>query len=277
METNNLAAGVDVGAKDSAATESSRKFKSIELQSSFLLNSLPKSGTILLRNILMHFVGPDAINTTTLQPHDIYEFQQYPDLFPDKKPRGLVAHFPFYPQAVVFCRSVPNLRMVVQVRHPLDNSYSLARHISRPEMRDWDKLSEYIVDKGAPLSEVVFYCLTGLKFAGVEVEGVVDRYTRFLAWRALGARLSKYEDLIQAIRELGSATSDQYFAGLLSDFGIGRPGDWEERVAAGSHGDLSWTYTGIHERETAPEIEAAHAAILRMTAADVLAELGYRV
>lgn len=257
---------------DLNAVASARRFSPVEVHRPIVLNSLPKCGTVLARNILMHFVGPDAMHIRTLEPNDVVNFQTSEDLFPGNKPTAFVTHFPLYPQTAGFVRSLDSHRMTVLVRNPIDNCYSLARHLSRSGMRSENPFSRYFIDNKCAFEEVVYYCVRGYSFNGTLIEGVRDRYSLYLAWTAQGAALLRYEDLMHAIQNLDSKDARNYVEKMLNDFGISVPEDWKERIVAASRTELSWTAT--HSRGQRPN-EAAIARLLQIEAPNLLAALGY--
>lgn len=258
--------------KDHDAIASARRFEPVYVDRPFILNSLPKCGTVMLRNILLHFIGPDAMHIRTLEPGDVSKFEKVDDLFPGEAPLGLVAHFPLYPQTASFVRSLGEHRMVVLIRHPLDNCYSLARHITRPGMRKWDKFSEYLIENNCAFEEAVWYCLHGYTYQGVLIESVQRRYSHYLAWQAQGAQMVRYEDIVEAIGDLDSKRSEGYFRATLGAFGIDLPDDWRERIEAASASEISWTAT--KQRGDRPS-EAAFQRALEIEASGLLKTLGY--
>lgn len=251
---------------------SASAFAPVAVDRPFVLNSLPKCGTVLFRNILMHFVGPNAMHIRTLEPGDVVKFEKASDLFPETMPSGMVAHFPLYPQTASFVRSLGPHRMGVLIRHPLDNCYSLARHITARGMENWDKFSEYLINQKCDFAEVVWYCIHGYTYQGVMIESVQKRYSNYLAWLAQGAHLVRYEDLTDAIGDLGSKRSRAYFEATLGAFGIALPEDWRARVEAASASELAWTAT--EKRGQRPN-EAEFQRILEIEAASLLKTLGY--
>jgi hypothetical protein len=62
-----------------------------------------------------------------------------------------------------------------------------------------------------------------------------DIYTyNAVAWMGTHAVMVRYEDIIDALNDLGSKRSEAFFAKLLDDCGLALPGDWRERVEAGA-------------------------------------------
>ena len=54
------------------------------------------------------------------------------------------------------------------------------------------------------------------------------------AWLGTHARLYRYEDMVQHLKDINSLRAEQYFTQLLTDCGIAVPDDWRERVIIGS-------------------------------------------
>ena len=55
-----------------------------------------------------------------------------------------------------------------------------------------------------------------------------------MAWLGTGAHLVRFEELLAAVKDIESKSTDRYFAELLEACGIERPTDWRERVRIGA-------------------------------------------
>ena len=264
----------DMAAAEKDAIESAGRFVPVPPSGRVVLNSLPKSGTVLLRNIFLHFFGTEASEQATLEPGKIENFQTFEDLFKREKV-FLTTHLPLYPQSSVFFRSMGDARMVVLIRDPLENSYSLARHLMRPGQHRFNKLSKYILETGTPFEEVVYYCIRGYGMGGGSVEGVVTRYTHYVAWAGLGAKLVKYEDLLRAGRDLDADHAKAFFHDIADFLRFSLPENWQNRVREAFAPEKSWTYTYIDPAAEKYPKQSFFSELLAAEAGPLLKFLGY--
>jgi hypothetical protein len=264
----------DMATAERDALASAGRFSPVLPEGRVVLNSLPKSGTVLLRNVLLHFFGAAVSERATLEPKRIEKFETFDDLFPSEK-MFLTAHFPLYPQSSAFFRSMKDARMLLLIRNPLENSYSLARHLMRPGQQRLNRLSNYIGETGASVEEVVYYCIRGYSMGGGAVEGVVTRYMHYVAWVGLGAKLVRYEDLIRAGRDLKSEHSEAFFREIADFLQFRLPENWRDRVHEAFAPERSWTYAYIEPGVEKYPNKNFFAGLLAAEAGPLLQFLGY--
>jgi LPS sulfotransferase NodH len=236
------------GKSEAAAAAAADNFEAVADALPVVLNSLPKSGTVLSRNILMGFYGTKATRAATLGWRQYVKNKTFADLC-EPQHQFLIGHFPYHPISNQFIRSFPHpLRMIICIRHPLDNCYSLARHYFRPGMQS--KAGKAIKEKGLTFEEMVTYCISGMNFGGEQVQNVMRRYTDFLIWRqpSFPTLVIKYEDLLAALRNPTGAEQATFFERLLGFCGISLPDDWEARIKAMASPALAWTHVS-HDSE----------------------------
>jgi len=202
-----------------------RRFDQAPLRQPVLLNSIPKGGTHLLRNILRMFVPVE-------QHHD-RDFVQAPnmhehlDAFNPHAPRLAAAHLLFDDQAVANIRFA---RQLLLVRDPYDWVLARARffvseEFDQPNLRH---LKSGVFTADALLNMMIF---------GIHQKSpsLVDIYTHnAVAWLGTGVHLVRYEDAVRAVNDLDAPDSEAFFAALLEAAGIDRPEDWRERVTIGA-------------------------------------------
>jgi hypothetical protein len=232
------------GKSEAAALAAAAKFAPVKDALPIVVNSLPKSGTVLTRNILMGFYGTTATHPGTLGWR---EYGRSRSVFSDlcePHHRFIIGHFPYHEISNDFIRSVPHpLRMIIVIRHPLDNCYSLARHYFRPGMPH--EIAKVLRERQVSFEDAVGYCITGLSENGNQVQSVNTRFERFLTWRDQGIETLTitYESLVAAIRDLeAGADRVPFFETLFKFCGISAPADWRARVSAMSDPSLAWTY-----------------------------------
>jgi hypothetical protein len=212
------------GLKDTLNDEVAR-FNQAPLGQPVLVNSVPKGGSHLLRNILRMFV-PVA------QHHDL-DFVQIPnmhlhlDAFNPNAPMLSCGHLLFSDQSVANIRFA---RHILLVRDPYDWVLARARFFVSEEFEQENiaHLKSGIFSAEAILNMMIF---------GIHQKSpaLIDIFTHnAAAWLGAGVHLVRYEDIVRAVGDLDSPESEAYFSGLLEAAGIARPDDWRARVRIGA-------------------------------------------
>jgi hypothetical protein len=229
------------GIQDTLDAEVSR-FAQAPLRQPVLVNSIPKGGTHLLRNILRMFVH--------VAQHHTRDFIQIPnmhehlDALNPGSPKLSSAHLLFDDQSVA---NIRHARHILLVRDPYDWVIARARfHVS--DAFDQANL-QHLKLPGLFSAEV----LLNMMIFGIhqKTPPLIDIYTHnAAAWLGTGVYMVRYEDAVTAVRDLGTPASDQFFEGLFDAAGIDRPDDWRERVSVGADRKRSRT---ARENLTLPE------------------------
>lgn len=212
------------GIRDTLNEEVAR-FPQKALKQPVLVNSVPKGGTHLLRNILRMFVPVE-------QHHD-RDFVQVPnmhlhlDAFNPNEPKLAVGHLLFSDQSQANIRFARHLLLV---RDPYDWVLARARFFVSEE---FEQENIQHLKSGVFSAEV----LLNMMIFGIHQKSpaLIDIYTHnAAAWMGTGAHLVRYEDVVRAVKGIDTREADAFFAGLLAAAGIDRPEDWRERVLAGA-------------------------------------------
>lgn len=261
---------VILGIKDTL-NEQVTAFDQAPLRQPVLLNSVPKGGTHLLRNIVRMFV-PAA-------QHYDRDFVQVPnmhlhlDAFNPNAPMLSVGHLLFSDQSLA---NVRHARQVLLVRDPYDWVIARARFFVSDEFQQEN--IEHLKTPGVFSAEA----LLNMMIFGIHQKSPAlnDIFTHnAAAWLGTGVHLVRYEDMVAAVKDLGSPRSETFFADLLAACGIERPDDWRERVAIGSDRKLSRTARenlNLPEGLVFPaELPAAQKALVDFHAPGLRALLGY--
>ena len=212
------------GIKDTL-NEQVRRFEQAPLRQPVLLNSIPKGGTHLLRNILRMFVPVE-------QHHD-RDFVQVPnmhlhlDAFNPNEPRLSAGHLLFSDQSLANIRFA---RHILLVRDPYDWVLARARFFVSEEFEQENiqHLKSGVFSADALLNMMIF---------GIHQKSpaLIDIYTHnAAAWLGTGVHLVRYEDAVRAVNDLDAPDSEAFFAALLNAAGIETPEDWRERVKIGA-------------------------------------------
>jgi len=249
--------------------EAHTKFTHRPLNERVILNSVPKCGTMLLRNIVLMFTPWDEIHFPWPSAET---FGQFEDVIRENKFKQFAGHIPHSPEASVFMR---HFRHVLLIRDPIDQVLSYARFYHADHISEASDLSRYIRDHQLNFDEVVGLVIVGLHryFTGVNEYFV----KRAIAWFDSGCFIIKYEDLLHHVKNLHRPQAKTYFSRLLNHLNIDMPSDWRQRVAAGADRKISSTSPenvagAINERK---ELSPGNQALFLATAPTLHEALGY--
>lgn len=264
---NVTAKAVGIRLKPDTLDEENAKFEQRPLRHSLFLNSVPKCGSHLLRNIIRMFVPVDQHYKAQFVQHQILD--QHLMAFGD--PRHLLSwgHLMFTDRTAV---AVGSTRQIVLVRDPNSWVMARARFFLSDEFGGFAMLKDGTLTVDALMNMMIF---------GVHEKAAPLAATfiyNAVAWLGTGAHLIRYEDLVAAVKNLESESADQYFASLLDACGIDRPDDWQERVGIGSDRKQSGTAReNLHgvEVEFPSELPDLQKRMVEMVAPGMRQLLGY--
>lgn len=258
---------VRINLKPDTLDEENRKFEQRPLERPLFLNSVPKCGSHLMRNIIRMFVPVEQHYRADFIQHQI--LQQHLAAFAD--PRNLLSwgHLLFTDTTAV---ATGNARQVLLVRDPYDWVIARARFFLSEEFQGMGLLKEGTLSVEAILNMMIF---------GIHEKAPPLAATfvyNAAAWLGTGVYLVRYEDLVAAVSDLDSEASEQFFSKLFEACGIERPDDWRERVRIGSDRKQSGTarenLTGV-EVEFPRELPAPQKKMVDMVAPGLRELLGY--
>ena len=247
------------------------KFRHEPLRQTAFLNSVPKCGTHLLRNIVRMFVPP--------QQHYDREFLQIPNLDQHKaaalspqRPMFSVGHMLF---ADISLMALKHANNVVLVRDPY--AYVLAR--TRFNLSDqFDHPQQNHLKNGAvTVEQMLNLVIFGIPGRGPALREVFLFHA--VAWMGTGVHVVRYEDIVAHLQALDTPAAEAFFGELLGRLGIsGLPADWRERVRIGSDRKQSGTASeNLTEGAVAipRELGEHHKALVDLAAPGLRAFLGY--
>jgi hypothetical protein len=248
--------------------EAGARFERAPLAQPLFLNSVPKSGTHLIRNIVRMFV-PEA-----QQYHADYiqipNLHQHLGAFDPQRPMVSWGHLLFSDHSAIALKPV---RHIVLVRDPYDWVLARARFYLSDEFQGHlNTIKGGAADADTVLNMMIF---------GVHQKAptLLDIYTHnAAAWLGTSAVIVRYEDLAEAAGDLESQRSDAYFARFFADCGIERPGDWRERVRTGADRRQSRTAREnlTLQVEIPDQLPEAQKRLVEFAAPGLRALLGYR-
>jgi len=205
--------------------EIGQRFDRARLSAPVYLNSVPKAGTHLIRNIMRMFVAPDQHWRREYIQHAI--LRQYgAEAFSAAKPMISWGHMLFSDESAVALRDV---RHIVLVRDPYDWVLARARFYLSDEFQG---NLNHIKGGAAAIDDVVMMMILG---AHGKVPDLKDIFAlNAVAWMGSSAVVVRYEDIVDSLKDLGSRRAEGFFGKLLADCGLDLPTDWRERVEAGA-------------------------------------------
>ncbi|MDX1536124.1 hypothetical protein [Arsukibacterium sp.] len=208
-------------------------YQQSELKQPVFLNSVPKCGTHLLKNIFRMFV-PVA------QQYD-RQFIQIPILhqhlaaFNAEQPKLSWGHLLFSDSSAI---AVKEVRQLVIVRDPYDWVLARARFfLSDTFQGSMDHLKGGKVSVEQMLNMMIF----GIYQKAPTLNEIYTHNA--VAWLGTGSKLVRFEDVITHLKKLDTPQAEAFFADLLQPLGLAKlPADWRERVLAGADKEQSGTY-----------------------------------
>ncbi|MBT1061978.1 hypothetical protein KJY73_00275 [Bowmanella sp. Y26] len=217
-------------AKADNLNELNQAFAQSPLNHPVFINSVPKCGTHLMRNIFRMFVP------VAQQYHD--EFIQIPILrqhlraFDGAHPKLSWGHLLFSDESAMAMKGVQQLLIV---RDPFDWVLARARFfLSDSFVGSMEHLKGGRVNVEQMLNMMIF---------GIHqrAPSLLEIYTHnAAAWLGTGVKLVRYEDVIRQLKQLDTPDAEAFFRDLLAPLGP-LPSDWRERVKIGSDRQHSGT------------------------------------
>lgn len=196
------------------------------------LNSVPKSGTHLMRNIVRMFVTVDQQYHKAFIQYPI--LQQHRAAFSTATPCLSWGHLLFSDDSAMALR---NVRHVVLVRDPYDWVLARARFFLSDT---FDGALDHLKGGNVSLEEALNMMIFGIHNKAPSMNDIY--LNNAIAWLGTNIKLVRFEELILNLENLDSSEAESYFAQLLEDCAIPElPEDWRERVLVGSDRKQSGT------------------------------------
>lgn len=248
--------------------EANARFDQAPLSQPVFLNSVPKSGSHLLRNIVRMFVpaaqhySADFIQWGNLQAHRA--------AFDPAEPRLSWGHLFFADASAI--ETAP-ARRVVLFRDPYDWVIARARFMLSDQFFG---NVEHLRSGALTADELLTMMIFGLP---AKLPSLNDIYElNAAAWLGARCHVVRFEDLVRHVHDLDSDGAHSFFGELLEACGIALPVDWRERVRVGADRRESATarenLTGI-AMELPATLGERHRALVDYQAPGLRAVLGY--
>ncbi len=245
-------------------------FEQSPLAVPLFLNSVPKSGTHLIRNIIRMFVP------TSQQYHDAFIqipiLRQHRSAFDNKNPKVSWGHLLFSDDSAI---ALSQVRHILLVRDPYD--WVLAR--ARFFLSDTFQGSlEHLKGGSISIDEVLNMMILGIHGKSPTLQEIYTHNA--VGWLGTQTTVIRYEELMANVKDLSSQRSEQFFCDLFEASGLGElPVDWRERVVLGADRKQSGTarenlsgFTGAIP-EVLPEVQKQ---MVDFSAPGLRQLLGYR-
>lgn len=218
--------------KDDNLDELNTNYVQNRLLEPIFLNSVPKCGTHLVRNVMRMFVPVDQQYSSAFIQHAVLRKHQV--AFSQLIPHLSWGHLLFSDDAAVVLR---HTHQIVQIRDPYD--WVLAR--ARFFLSDTFQGSlEHLKGGNAAIDEVINMMIFGIHGKAPSLREIFTHNA--VAWLGTKARVLKFEELLGHVRNLDTEEAETFFSNLLRDCGINElPNDWRERVRVGADRQQSGT------------------------------------
>jgi hypothetical protein len=200
------------------------QFSQTPLRQPLFLNSVPKSGSHLLRNIIRMFVPVEQqYQVQFIQWRNLHEHLV---AFDPRRNCLSWGHMLFSDISAV---ELAHVCHILLVRDPYDWVLARARfHLSDAFHGEMDHLKRAELGIEALLNMMIF---------GIheKVPPLAEAFAfNAVAWLGTGVHIVRYEDLLRGLDDLEGDAADACFGALLETCGIDRPTDWRERVRIGA-------------------------------------------
>ena len=208
------------------------KFSHRRLEQPVFLNSVPKSGSHLLKNVMRMFVP--------LEDHYGKHFIQWGNLrehlraFDPRRPLLSWGHLMFSDASAV--ETAP-ARKIILVRDPHTWVLARARFYVSDQFGD---NSSMIKQSGMSADHLINLMIFGIHQQALPMREMYNMTA--LAWRGPNATWLRFEDLLDAVKNVDTPAGEAFFSKLMGLAGLGPlPDDWRERVKIGADRKQSGT------------------------------------
>lgn len=191
----------------------------------FFINSIPKGGTHLIRNILRTFVPFDQ------QWHhnfiQLYNLKDNLAAFASHDPHMSWGHLFHEDSSLIALRGV---RHIVLARDPCTWVLARARFFLADQTRN---PLDHLRRGAVPIDEILTVMILGIINKTPSLGKIYE--ANVCAWLGGDAYLVRYEDILHHLGQIHTPEAEAFFAGLLEAAGITHvPEDWRARVIAGA-------------------------------------------
>lgn len=208
------------------------QFARAPIRTPFFINSIPKGGTHLIRNILRTFVPHDQ------QWHrdfiQLYNLKDNLAAFDPTACHMSWGHLFHEDTSLVALRGVKH---IVLARDPYSWVLARARFFLADQTRN---PLDHLRRGAVPIEEILTVMILGIINKTPSLGKIYE--ANICAWLGGDAYLVRYEDIVRHVGRIDTPAAESFFAGLLRAAGIETlPDDWRARVLAGAQREYSGT------------------------------------
>lgn len=220
-----------VVAKRDNLDDRNREFEQAPLTEPVFLNSVPKSGTHLIRNIMRMFVPVDQHYHQAFIQHPV--LRQHQAAFSQSMPYLSWGHLLFSDDAAIVLRHV---RHILLVRDPYDWVLARARFFLSDTFQG---ALEHLKGGNVSVDEIFNMMIFGIHQKAPSLNEIYTHNA--VSWLGTKVVVLRFEDLLAHVKAPDTEAAERFFGQLLRDCGIAMPADWRERVCIGSDREQSGT------------------------------------
>lgn len=259
-----------VVAKPDNLDELNTHFEQSPLLEPVFLNSIPKSGTHLMRNILRMFVpvehqyGKAFIQHPNLREHQVAFSQAMPHLS--------WGHLLFSDDAAIVLRHAHHILLV---RDPYDWVLARARFFLSDTFQGE---LEHLKSGNVSVDEVMNMMIFGIHQKAPTLNEIYTHNA--VSWLGTKVTLIRFEELLESVNSIDTVAAEVFFTDLFAACGFETvPVDWRERVLIGSDREQSGTarenLAGGSRFEVPDELPDRQKALVDYAAPGLRSLLGY--
>lgn len=212
--------------------ERNLEFSQPPLRHPVFLNSVPKCGTHLIRNIMRMFVPVEQqYHATFLQIPNLRGHA--PAALNPAKPMISWGHLLFTDDSAILTRTA---RHILLVRDPYTWVLARARFFVS---ENFEANLSHLKGPGVSAEALLNMMIFGIHGKAPPMADVFQ--FNAAAWLGTGVKLYRYEDIVRAVKTLDTLEAEVFFRGILDDCGLDMPEDWRARVRIGSDREQSAT------------------------------------
>ncbi len=221
-----------VMAKADNLNERNAEFEQRPLQSPVFLNSVPKSGTHLIRNVMRMFVPVEQQYHAAFIQHPV--LRQHQVAFSPAMPYLSWGHLLFSDDAAIVLQ---HTKHILLVRDPYDWVLARARFFLSDNFQG---SLEHLKTGNVSVEEVLNMMIFGIHQKAPTLSEIYTHNA--VSWLGTRVTLVHFEDLIEHVKNVDADDAEAFFAELLANCGIDElPADWRERVRVGADREQSGT------------------------------------
>jgi hypothetical protein len=205
--------------------ERNAEFVQAPLKAPVFLNSVPKCGTHLIRNVMRMFVPVQQQYHATFVQHPLLR-QHGPVAFSAESPMLSWGHLLYSDDAAILLKPARNILLV---RDPYDWVLARARFfLSENFEGQTNNIKGGRIDTDDLLNLMIF----GIHGKAPALEEIFRHNA--VCWLGTKAHVVRYEEMVGHVKRLDTRQAELYFAGLFDACGIEMPDDWRRRAEIGA-------------------------------------------